>query len=113
MIAGLCNNKIIAPFIHESTTDTALFNGWLEQCLVPLLVPGQVVALDNYSIHKSEETRQIIENAGCKLLFLPPYSPDLNPIENYWAIIKARIKYFRAYCSTFQMAITYAFQHTK
>ena len=112
MIAALCNKRIIAPFIHEVTTDATLFNEWLEVCLLPELVPGQVVVMDNYSIHKSSKTRDLIESAGCKLLFLPPYSPDLNPIENYWAIIKARIKYFANYCSTFERAIQIAFQHT-
>ena len=112
MIAALCDNKIIAPFTHEITTDAKLFNGWLEQCLLPELRPGQVVVMDNYSIHKSAKTKALIESAGCKLLFLPAYSPDLNPIENYWAIIKAKIKYFKSYCSTFDRAIQLAFLNT-
>ncbi|MBE9033503.1 transposase, partial [filamentous cyanobacterium LEGE 11480] len=60
--------------------------------LVPALKPGQVVVMDNASFHKSERMRQLIEQAGCVLLFLPPYSPDLNKIEKFWA----RLKHFWA-----------------
>lgn len=109
MIAGLCNNKIIAPFTHEITTDAKLFNGWLEQCLLPELEPGKIIVMDNYSIHKTAKTKEIIENAGHKLVFLPSYSPDLNPIEQYWAIIKAKIKYFLSYTSIFHRAVQIAF----
>ncbi|NSM56356.1 hypothetical protein HET73_01860 [Wolbachia endosymbiont of Atemnus politus] len=52
--------------------------------LIPILKPGQTIVLDNASFHKSERTKELIENAGCKILFLPPYSPDLNPIEHFW-----------------------------
>jgi len=48
--------------------------------------------MDNASFHKSKETQELIENSGCELLFLPPYSPDYNPIENYWAILKSKIR---------------------
>jgi transposase len=57
----------------------------LEKILCPELRPGQVVIMDNASFHKSPRIRKIIENVGCQLLYLPPYSPDLNPIEHYWA----------------------------
>jgi len=60
--------------------------------LIKQLTPGQVVVMDNASIHKSERTRELIESVGCKLLFLPPYSPDLNPIEHFWAWLKQKIK---------------------
>ena len=76
----------------EGTCDASLFNAWLKQVLIPTLVPGQVIILDNASFHKSIETRRLIEESGCKLLFLPPYSPDLNPIEKYWAIMKAKVR---------------------
>lgn len=59
---------------------------------MPELKAGQTVIMDNASFHKSDETKELIEAAGCKLLYLPPYSPDFNPIENYWAITKNRLK---------------------
>jgi transposase len=65
-----------------------VFNTWLEHVLVPNLRPGQTVILDNASFHNSIKTRELIESAGCKVLYLPPYSPDLNPIEKVWANFK-------------------------
>ncbi len=65
-----------------------LLEAWVERFLVPELKPGQVVVMDNASFYKSSKTQQLIEQAGCQLLFLPPYSPDLNKIEKYWARLK-------------------------
>lgn len=111
MIAAQVEKTILAPFVFEGTTDSKLFNHWLKTCLVPQLKPGQVVVMDNYCIHKGAETKEIVENAGCKILFLPPYSPDFNPIENYWAIIKSRIKKIKKSCEDFHQAINWAFQN--
>jgi len=66
---------------------------WVEQQLVPSLKTGQVVVMDNASFHKSPKIREAIEQAGCRLIYLPPYSPDLNPIEIFWANMKQWIKY--------------------
>jgi len=63
----------------EGTCDTALFNTWLEKVLIPNLIPGQVLILDNASFHKSKKSKELVEKAGCKMLFLPPYSPDFKP----------------------------------
>ena len=76
----------------EGTCDTNLFNIWLKQLLIPNLIPGQVLILDNASFHKSQESKKLIAAAGCTLLFLPPYSPDLNPIEKYWANMKVKVR---------------------
>ncbi len=67
----------------DGTCDTGLFNIWLKEVLTPHLAPGSVLILDNASFHKSAESRKIVEFAGCKLMFLPPYSPDLTPTEKY------------------------------
>ncbi len=88
IIAGLVNNKSIASIIFNGTCNTNFFNIWVEQCLIKELKPGQVVVMDNESFHKSQKTRELIESIGCKVIFLPPYSPDLNPIEQFWANIK-------------------------
>lgn len=111
MIAAQCQKNILAPLVFHGTTDAKFFNQWLSKCLVPELKPGQTVVMDNYCIHKTIETKVIIENAGCKILFLPPYSPDLNPIENLWANIKNRIKKIKNYCDDFDQAIDLAFQY--
>jgi transposase len=86
-----------------------LFNKWLTQCLIPELKEGDVVIMDNASFHKSLETRHIIERAGCKLRYLPTYSPDLNPIEKLWARLKKIIRYARRTFDDIISAIDYAF----
>jgi transposase len=92
IIAGKCGKEVYAPCNYKCTTDTALFNTWLEKCLLPELPPGKVIVLDNAAFHKNKKTKEIIERAGCKLLYLPPYSPDLNPIEKFWAWLKGRVR---------------------
>ena len=88
VIAAYCQGQLLAPLRFEGHTHALLFNLWVEQFLVPVLQRGQVVILDNASFHQSSKTRQLIEDAGCQLLFQPPYSPDLNKIEHQWAILK-------------------------
>jgi transposase len=94
IISALCNKKMLAPFVFEGRMNTDLFTGWLEQCLVPELIINQTVIMDNAPWHISEEVRNIIEDAGCKLLYLPKYSPELNKIEHYWGAMKKFIKSF-------------------
>ena len=91
------------------TCNTEVFNTWVEKCLVPILKLGQVVVMDNATFHKSDKTRKLIEDAGCKLIFLPPYSPDLNPIEIFWANLKAKIRNVINNFQTLAQAIDYAF----
>ena len=78
--------------IFNGSCDTLLFETWVEQFLIKELKCGQVVIMDNASFHKSQRTRELIESVGCALIFLPPYSPDLNPIEKFWANMKRWIK---------------------
>ena len=92
VISALFNNKFFSPMCFEGTCDTILFNTWLEKVLIPNLKPGQVLILDNASFHKSKKSKELVEKAGCKMLFLPPYSPDLNPIEKCWANMKNRMR---------------------
>ena len=108
-IAGLKSKEVIAPLCYQGTCDTLLFNFWLVNFLLPELTPGHTIVMDNAAFHKSEETRSLIHKAGCELLFLPPYSPDLNPIEKVWANIKALIRKVVHQFSTIGEAIDYAF----
>jgi transposase len=78
----LKNNKIIASAVYTENTNTCVFNNWVENSLCNVLVPGDVVVMDNASFHKSKKTIELIGSSGCEVLFLPPYSPDFNPIEN-------------------------------
>lgn len=92
MVAGWCDRAILAPFTLKGYCNTALIEGWVEHCLVKELSLGQVVVLDNPRFHKSDRIRELIEQAGCQGLFLPPYSPDLNKIEKFWARIKHYVR---------------------
>ena len=92
VISALKGNKFLAPMCFEGTCNTDLFKAWLKQELLPNLTAGQVLILDNASFHKSIEVRKLVESYGCEILYLPPYSPDLNPIEKYWANMKAKIR---------------------
>ena len=92
IVAGLVNNKAIAPMVFNGSCNTQLFEAWVAQFLIKELKPGQVVIIDNASFHKSQRTRELIESVGCRIIFLPPYSPDLNPIEKFWANMKRWIR---------------------
>ena len=92
--------------------DTLLFNNWLEKYLCPALRKGQYVILDNASFHKSAKTRELVEKAGCYLLFLPKYSPDLNPIEHCWANFKNYLRKIIDKHTDFASAITEAMTKT-
>lgn len=105
VISALFNGKFFAPMCFEGTCDTSLFNTWLKEMLIPNLRPGQVLILDNASFHKSAESQKLVENAGCKILFLPPYSPDLNPIEKYWANMKKKVREYLREAQTFSEAL--------
>jgi transposase len=92
VVAAKCCDEIIAPFGYEGTCNSGLFAFWLETMLIPQLKKRQIVIMDNASIHKSKEIREIIEKAGCHLVFQPPYSPDLNPVEHSWSHMKQKIR---------------------
>lgn len=92
IVAGLVNNKSIAPMVFNGSCNTELFEIWVEKFLIQELKRGQVIIMDNAAFHKSKKTRELIESVGCRLIFLPPYSPDLNPIEKFWANMKRWIK---------------------
>jgi transposase len=92
MIAAYCHGQLLAPFTVEGACNRTVFETWLETCLVPTLKPGQRVIMDNASFHKGGRIEQLIQEAGAHLLYLPPYSPDLNSIEKCWSWLKSRIR---------------------
>jgi transposase len=95
----------LAPWYFTGYCNTEVILTWTEHVLIPELKEGQTVIWDNASFHKALEIKALIEAAGCKLLFLPPYSPDFNPIEHYWAKIKAWIIRFRKEKTTISEAL--------
>ena len=98
IIGGYSNKKIMAPMVFNGTCNTMVFNKWVEKVLIRELQPGQCVVMDNASFHKSQKTKDLIESVGCEVIFLPPYSPDLNPIEKFWANMK---RWIRKHISSF------------
>ena len=91
-VAGLRAGGLTAPLVIDGAMNGDLFVAYVEQVLVPSLRPGDVVVMDNLSCHKRARVREAIEQAGCTLLYLPPYSPDLNPIEQAFAKLKALLR---------------------
>jgi len=92
LLASLSVEGIGASMLLEGATNTAAFEIYLEQILLPSLAPGQIVVMDNLSAHKGARVRQLIEERGCQLLFLPAYSPDFSPIEETFSKIKAYLR---------------------
>ena len=92
VIAGLRLDGLTAPAVFDGPIDNPTFLAYVEQVLVPTLRAGDVVVLDNLVVHKQPEIRMAIEGAGAHLRFLPPYSPDFNPIEQAFAKLKAFLR---------------------
>jgi transposase len=86
------NSKLVAPFVFEGSCNRDVVDTCFEKVLLPALPKGSVIVLDNASFHKSPSTQKLVADAGCELLFLPTYSPDLNPIEHLWAKLKAALR---------------------
>lgn len=91
-LAGLRITGMMAPMVLDGPINRIAFQAYVEQVLTPELGPGDIVVMDNLSSHKGPAVRQAIEAAGARLLYLPPYSPDFNPIENAFAKLKALLR---------------------
>ena len=92
MIGALGAEGSTALMVIEGATDAAVFRAYVKHVLVPTLHQGEIVVMDNLSSHKSPEIREMIEAAGAELWYLPPYSPDLNPIEKMWSKVKTFLR---------------------
>jgi transposase len=111
MISAIRTTGPCAAAVVTGATDSDVFLAYVQHVLVPELKPGDVVILDNLQPHKAKGVREMIEAAGAKLLYLPPYSPDFNPIENMWSKVKQHLR--SAAARTFdalQEAVTAALQ---
>lgn len=91
-VAALRTTGLTAPMVMDGPMNRDAFEAYIEQNLIPTLQPGDIVVVDNLSSHKSERARKALEAIGCQLRFLPPYSPDLNPIELAFSKFKNEIK---------------------
>ena len=91
-VGALRRTGMTAPMVLDGPMNGVWFLAYVQQVLAPTLKPGDVVIMDNLAAHKSPAVRDAVEAAGARLLFLPPYSPDLNPIENAFAKLKALLR---------------------
>ena len=91
-LAALRHDRITAPLVMDGPINGESFKAYVEQILVPTLTPGDIVVMDNLGSHKGRDIRRAIRAAGARLMFLPPYSPDLNPIEQVFAKLKTLLR---------------------
>lgn len=104
LLAAVSAQGIQAPWVLEGAMDGAAFEVYVEHILVPTLRRGDIVFMDNLSFHKAPRIRALIESVGAHLEFLPPYSPDLNPIELCWSKVKSALRTAKA--RTFEDLLT-------
>jgi transposase len=92
LVGGLTTRGFVAPYVTDGAMTGAIFLAWVEQMLAPELRPGDIVVMDNLAAHKVDGVRKAIADRGAELRYLPPYSPDLNPIEQAFAKLKALLR---------------------
>ena len=96
LVAGVTWESAIAPMVLDGPMDAAAFEAYVGQVLVPALPPGAIVVMDNLSAHKTSAIAPLLRGAGADLWYLPPYSPDFNPIELMWAKVKSSLRAAKA-----------------
>jgi len=92
IVAAKMGKEILSPLRYDGTMDARLFETWFETRLMRELSSGSVIVMDNAAFHRKKQLTFIAENHGHTIIFLPPYSPELNPIENFWAWLKQRLR---------------------
>jgi transposase len=92
IVAAKCVDKVIAPLTYKGTTDCTLFEYWFESMLLKSIPEYSVIVMDNASFHRKSKLTELAAKKECEVLFLPPYSPDLNLIEKFWSWLKSRLR---------------------
>jgi len=110
IVAGICSWQWIAPLQYDGSTDSDLFEFWFENYLLKQVGRGKYIVMDNASFHRKARLIKLAESKKCKIIFLPPYSPDLNPIQNKWACLKQSLRDILPVCLPFVHALWTAFQ---
>ena len=106
IVAGYCNGKVLGQTTYPWNTDTEWFILWFEFVLIPLLLPGSIIILDNATFHSKTYLPIIAETYGHKILWLPKYSPDKNPLEHIWATMKTWLRNFSKNYASIRVAIS-------
>jgi transposase len=110
IVAAKLGKEIIEPLQYEGTMDSVLFEKWYETRLLPKLPAGTVIVMDNASFHRKSKLTEISERMGHRLIFLSPYSPELNPIEHYWSWLKRQLRKILHLHDSFDDALRYCLQ---
>ena len=110
IVAGICQGKWVAPLEYTGSTDSTLFEFWFEHCLLQEINEDSVIVLDNATFHRKTILPYIAKRYNCDILFLPPYSPELNPIEFKWAWLKRMLRKTLQAFGSFDLALSNAFQ---
>ena len=109
IVAAKLGNKIISPLQYEGTMNSELFEQWFENCLCVDLPSNSVIVMDNATFHRKSSLSFIAHRHGHKIIFLPPYSPELNPIENFWSWLKGKLRKVLGDFDCFDDALCYCF----
>ena len=110
IVAAQMADRILAPLQYSGTMNSTLFEFWFTEQFLPSLEQGTVIVMDNASFHSKKRLTSLAHNAGCRLIFLPPYSPELNPIEKFWAWLKRFLRNILSSIASFDVALLTAFQ---
>ena len=110
IVAGICGGKWVSPLQYECSTDSILFEFWFENCLLKEVKVGSIIILDNAAFHRKFVLSKLAKEYHCEVLFLPPYSPDLNPIEKKWAWLKQMLRKTLQNFDSFDEALQTVFQ---
>lgn len=109
IVSAKMGKKIVAPFVYDGTTDSALFECWFEKCLLKELPENAVIIMDNASFHRKAKLQELVQGTTHRIIFLPPYSPDLNPIEHFWAWLKNEVRNILPKCDCLMDALMLCF----
>ena len=109
IVAAQQSNKVLAPLQYDGTMNSILFETWFETRLMCEFLSASIIIMDNAAFHQKKQLISIAEKQGHRVLFLPPYSPELNTIENLWTIIKSRLRKFLPSFSLFDDPLHYCF----
>ena len=109
IVAAICQNEWVAPMAYSYTTDGTLFEFWFENYLLNEVEAGSVIILDNATFHKKSVLPEIAKKKQCQVIFLPPYSPYLNPIEKKWAWLKKKLRNILHAFDSFEQALSCCF----
>lgn len=110
IVAAKLGKSIVEPLQYTGSMDSVLFEAWFETRLLPALPEKTVIVMDNASFHRKKRLSLLAEMAGLRLIFLPPYSPELNPIEHFWAWLKRYLRKVLPLHTSFDDVIHSAFQ---